>query len=127
MIRFTGTLRFIHIFSVLTITFLVGGCGKNKNNNVSDPNANVYVNINIYSNQPEFFPISIPGGSIYKDGGNKGIIIYRLGSSGTSSDFVAFERSCPHDGVSNANAYVKVESDHYHAKDTICGSQFMLT
>ncbi|MFL5753783.1 MAG: hypothetical protein ACJ76F_10285 [Bacteroidia bacterium] len=127
MIRSVVRKRLIPLFFCSAVFLLFWSCGKNTNNNVSDPNSNVYVNINMYANQPDFSPISIPGGWIYKPGGNKGVIIYRLGQSQTSSDFVAFERSCPHDGVSNGNAYVKVQSDNIHAKDTVCGSIFLIT
>jgi nitrite reductase/ring-hydroxylating ferredoxin subunit len=108
------------ICSVILIGFSLSCKKKNANNNEQIPNS--YVNINIYKNTPEFFPLNTVGGWIYKDGGVKGVVIYRA----STTDFVAFERSCPHDGGTNTSALVKVLSDNTTLKDTICGSQFLI-
>lgn len=105
------------------LIFVASSCKKSNTNNVnSTGNSGFYVNYSIYSSTPEFFNISIPGGWIYINAGEKGIIVYRL----SNSDFLAFERKCPHDGASNGNAIVKVLSDNYTIKDTICGSKFSM-
>lgn len=126
MTRWRG-ISFINVFSVFAAVLMSGSCKKNNSSANNNPVPNVYVNITMFANQPDFAPISIPGGWVYKPGGISGVVIYRIGQSQTSSDFVAFERSCPHDGANNSNAYVKMRSDNIHLKDTVCGSIFLAT
>lgn len=102
-------------------------CKKNKDV-VNNPNqVNTNVNLYIDKNTPEFFPLQVAGGWIYKAGGVSGVIVYRVAQNETNGDFVAFERNCPHEGGTNTNAFVKVQSDNISAKDTICGSKFYIT
>ncbi len=110
-------------FLLLCFITLASSCKKKNTNQVnSTGNSGFYVNYSIYASTPEFFNISIPGGWIYISAGEKGIIVYRL----SNTDFLAFERKCPHDGVNNGNAIVKVQADNYNIKDTICGSKFSI-
>lgn len=101
---------------------------KKKNVPVNNPNqVNSNVNIYIDKNTPEFFPLQVAGGWIYKQGGTCGLIIYRIAQNETNGDFVVFERNCPHEGGTNTNAVVYVQNDQITAKDTVCKSKFYIT
>ncbi len=117
--------RLLFVFGSLIPLFCFMACQKNNNTNNSNTTTTnaAYVDIYIYVNTPEFFPLTTIGGWIYKTGGTKGIIIYRK----SQSEFAALERSCPYDGVNKTNALVKVQSDNISAKDSICGSKFYIT
>jgi len=114
--------------SFLIILSLVLSCKKKKNPAITNPNqVNTNVNVYIYKNTPEFFPLQVAGGWIYKAGGTSGLIVYRLAQNETNGDFVVFERNCPHEGGTNTNAIVYVQSDQITAKDTVCKSKFYIT
>jgi nitrite reductase/ring-hydroxylating ferredoxin subunit len=115
---------------IVLLILMVGvlSCKKNKNQPNNNPNqVSTNVNVYIYKNTPEFFPLQVAGGWIYKSGGASGLIVYRLAQNETNGDFVVFERNCPHEGGTNPSAIVKVQADNISAKDTICGSKFYIT
>ena len=90
-------MRNIFILSSVFI-FFAFSCDKknnNNNNNNGSNQVNAVVNIYIYKNTPEFFSLQVPGGWMYKQGGNCGVIIYRIDQNENNDDFVAFERNCP--------------------------------
>lgn len=112
----------------LVLLVFVFSCKKKKTTVATNPNqVNTAVNIYIYKNTPEFFNLMVAGGWIYKAGGTSGIIVYRIAQNETNGDFVVFERNCPHEGGTNTNALVYVQSDNITAKDTICKSKFYIT
>ena len=113
--------------SLLIVLSLILSC-KKKKTAVTNPNqVNTNVNVYIYKSTPEFFPLQVAGGWIYKAGGTSGLIIYRLAQNETNGDFAVFERNCPHEGGTNTNAIVYVQNDQITARDTVCGSKFYIT
>lgn len=111
--------------SILIILSFVFSCKKKKNAAIINPNqVNTNVNVYIYKTSGEFFPLLTAGGWIYKAGGAGGLFIYRIAQNETNGDFVVFERNCPHEGGTNTNAIVKMQSDNMSLKDTLCGSKF---
>jgi hypothetical protein len=122
-------MRNIFILSIVLVLFAFS-CDKKNNNNTNNNGSNqvnAVVNIYIYKNTPEFFNLQVPGGWMYKQGGNCGVIIYRIDQNENNDDFVAFERNCPFEGINNLNAVVSVNSDNISAEDSICGSKYYLT
>jgi Rieske Fe-S protein len=114
---------------IVLLILLAGilSCKKNKNQPASNPNqVSVNVNVTIYKNSPEFFPLLTAGQYIYHSGGAGGLIIYRVAMNETNGDFLVFERNCPHEGGTNPNAIVYVRPD-LTARDTVCHSTFYLT
>lgn len=108
--------RFILKPAVILITFLtLISCGKDEN---KDLIPYVYVNFTIYPNTIDYIAI---GQWVYFTGGYKGIIVYRP----QSDEFMAYERACPHDPLTEG-ARVEVESSGLIAIDSVCGSQFIL-
>lgn len=105
------------ILSLLLIVFLSSNYScKNKNDAIPD----VYVNIEINLNNPDYFPLQQVGNHVYITGGVKGIIVYRK----SYDEFIALERTCPHDPDIGR---VFVDEDNHAAEDTIgCGSRFSL-
>jgi hypothetical protein len=87
-----------------------------KNDNIPD----IYVNIELDLNNPDFTPLQYVGNYVYITGGVQGIIVYRK----DAETFLAVERTCPHDPDIGR---VFVDEDGHFATDTIgCGSQFSL-
>jgi hypothetical protein len=54
---------------------------------------NVYVNITLDLNKPDYSTLSGIGNYVYITGGVSGIVVYRDGLN----EFVAYDRACPHD------------------------------
>lgn len=73
----------------------------------------------MYPNTIDYIAI---GQWVYVTGGYKGIIVYRP----QSDEFMAYERACPHDPLTEG-ARVEVETSGLIAVDSVCGSQFILT
>jgi nitrite reductase/ring-hydroxylating ferredoxin subunit len=116
------------LFLFILLLFTITSCDKDKSSTSNNNNqVNAVVNIYIYKNTPEFFNLQVPGGWMYKQGGNCGVIIYRIDQNENNDDFVAYERNCPFEGIANLNAVVNVNTDNISAEDTICGSKFYLT
>ncbi len=82
----------------------------------------VRVDLTIYTNDPAFNVISVPGTWTYINGGSRGIIIYRA----SNNEFKAYDRHCTYDS-GNSCALVSVDATNITATDDCCGSQFLLT
>lgn len=96
-------------FSIIILLFIfISGC---KNNTDNIPN--VYVDIVIDLNDPQYSKLTIPGNFEYITGGVNGIIVYRK----SFDEFTAFERTCPYDPSCGK---VFIDETGYTAKDTIC-------
>ena len=54
---------------------------------------NVYVDVEIDLSLPEFSPLNTVGNSIFIEGGNKGIIIYRL----SNYEYNIYDRNCSYE------------------------------
>jgi len=89
---------------------------KIKDDNI--PNISVYFEIDM--SDPEFSKLQIPGNYVYVKGGVNGIIIYRQ----STTEFYAYERTCPHDPDCGR---VYVDKSGLTAIDTVCcKSEFLL-
>ncbi len=80
---------------------------------------NVYVNIQISLDDPDYTDLSAVGNSVYVTGGNKGIIICRI----SYNEFVAFDRTCSYDPNIGR---VETDKTGIIVVDKECGSQFSL-
>ena len=106
---------FPSFFIFLTLSFL-----QCKKDNSTIPN--VYVDTYVYLSQPQYSNLNSVGNWTYIEGyGVKGIILYRK----SSSEFVAYDRSCPYD-PNAANARISVDASNIIGVDNNCGSQFSL-
>lgn len=93
-----------------------------------DPLPLAVVNIYIEPNSTLYINLNTVGGSEYITANypSRGLIVYRI----SVNDFVAFERTCPHDpdaccdedGCSRLN----VEPDGIIIKDSCCESQYLI-
>ena len=72
-------------YSVLIFTIMLISCSS-ENNYIRD----VYVNIEINLNLPEYSALNSTGNSIFIEGGNKGIIIYKSGIN----VYEIYDRNC---------------------------------
>ena len=81
---------------------------------------NVYVNIEIPVNQPEYSDLDAIGNSIFISGGVKGIIIYHA----NVNDYRAFDRSCSFE-PSTQCAYIDSINSTI-ASCNCCSSKFMI-
>jgi nitrite reductase/ring-hydroxylating ferredoxin subunit len=79
----------------------------------------VYVNIALDLNDPDFFSLNSANNGVEITGGYAGIIIFRQ----SSSKFVAFDRACPNDPYKEK---VHISERGNTAIDTLCGSEFSL-
>ena len=66
--------------------------------------------------------VAIPPGSANGQGGIKGIYVVRQ----SASSYLAFERNCPYQPLSNCATVTLDPSTHLFFKDTCCTSQFNL-
>ena len=105
-------------FYILLFPILFSACSKNENGTIPLVN----VNIIIYTNDPAFNDISVPGNWMYVNGGSRGIIIYRV----SNDEFRAYDRHCTYD-VTNSCALVSVDVTNITAYDDCCGSKFIIT
>lgn len=97
----------------------VFACKKDKNTLSGIPLVNV--SIQIFTTDPGFINLQVPGGFDYVTGGSRGILIYRL----SNDQFLAFDRHCPYQV--DDNCQVQVDSSGIIATDDCCGSGFIIT
>lgn len=120
----------LHIFLLPAILLMaVSGCERNKNDVIPD----VYVDFAISVTDPEFSDLSAPGNHAlvnastnnigYPAAGysGNGIIIYHA----TMWEFLAFDRTCPHDFVTSGKS-VAVNVDGIYAVCPDCGTNYAL-
>lgn len=103
---------------IITILILFLGCTKEEDQNIPL----VRVDTTIYTNNPSFNAISVPGTWTYINGGSRGIIIYRV----SNEEFKAYDRHCTYDS-GNSCALVSVDGTNITGVDDCCGSTFILT
>ena len=102
---------------IMTLTFLIifiSSC-IDRNDYLRD----VYVNIEVLLNQPEYSDLDAIGNSIFISGGVKGIIIYHL----NVNDYRAFDRSCTFEPSSEC-AYI--DSIIYYRSCSCCESKYLI-
>tara|TARA_B100000809_G_scaffold225368_1_gene236278 strand:+ start:1104 stop:1520 length:417 start_codon:yes stop_codon:yes gene_type:complete len=103
---------------IIIISILLFGCTKTQDQNIPL----VRVDTTIYTNNPSFNAISVPGTWTYINGGSRGIIIYRV----SNEEFRAYDRHCTYDS-GNSCALVSVDGTNITGLDDCCGSTFILT
>ncbi|MGB0886516.1 MAG: hypothetical protein ACPGSL_00220 [Vicingaceae bacterium] len=103
---------------ILFIPCFFLSCSKDENANIPL----VRVDITIYTNDPAYNPIAVPGTWMYVNGGSKGIVIYRS----SEDNFIAYDRHCTYD-PNNTCSIVSVEKNNISLLDDCCGSKFLLT
>lgn len=108
---------FLPILSIAFI-FILNQC---KKDNSTIPNYSI--DFYIYLNQPTYSNLNSVGNWLYLtgSGGSKGIIVFRK----STSEFAAYERSCPYD-PNASNARIEVDSSNIIGVDRNCGSKFGL-
>ena len=75
-------------FYILSVLFIFSTC-----NTKDDYIQEVYVNINVDLNLPEYSNLQATGNSIFIEGGVEGIIIYH----GVGSDYKVYDRNCSYE------------------------------
>ena len=82
----------------------------------------VDVNLFLYTNNPEFFNVEIPGGWMYLNGGVGGILLYRK----NLDEFIAYDRASTFNPTSKCQVNVD-EQDNIIINDPCSESQFLIT
>ena len=103
---------------IIIISILLLGCTKTQDQNIPL----VRVDTTIYTNNPSFNVISVPGTWAYINGGSRGIVIYRV----SNEEFRAYDRHCTYDS-GNSCALISVDGTNIIGVDDCCGSTFILT
>ena len=75
--------KFLVLFLII-----ISSCG-----DINDYIRNVYVDVEIDLSLPEFSPLNTVGNSIFIEGGNKGIIIYRF----SNYEYNIYDRNCSYE------------------------------
>jgi nitrite reductase/ring-hydroxylating ferredoxin subunit len=79
------------VYASLLVLFFLTACQKE----AYTPLPHVDVNIQVFPNSTQYLDLNATGGFVYLTANfpSRGIIVYRI----APSDFIAFERTCPHD------------------------------
>lgn len=109
-------LKIIRIFGLLTVLALLS-CEKEN----PDAIPRVQVNFYLYTNEPQFAPLTAVGGWAYVSGGSRGIILFRR----SIDEFNAFDRHTPLN-PDNDCAVLDVDSTGTYAVDRCSGSEYLL-
>ena len=108
---------------LLLVFFLSNQCEKE-----DDPLPYAVVNITIEPNSTQYINLNTSGGHEYLTANypSRGIVVYRI----NLTDFVAFERTCPHDPdaccTTEGCSRIVVESDGIILSDDCCGSTYLI-
>jgi nitrite reductase/ring-hydroxylating ferredoxin subunit len=103
---------------ILIISLFIFGCSKDQNTNIPL----VSVNYTIYTNDPAYNAVTVPGSWMYLNGGSRGILLYRASNLG----FIAYDRHCTYDS-NNSCAQVAVDPSNIIVIDDCCASEFLIT
>lgn len=107
-----------NLFFAISFTgVLLFACKRQDNSTIP----NVPVDLYLYTTDPVFFNLQVPGGWEYITGGSRGILVYRL----SNNDFMAYDRHCPFQ-PENPCGLVEVNVTNVSATDSCCGSQFSI-
>ena len=112
--------RFYRIYLAIFLVFASGfapSCKKDRRTEIP----NVYVNLYLDVNSTMYLELNLVGGWVNITGGYRGITVYRS----STDDFVAFERTCPHD-ADVESAYVSVDDSGLTLTCASCGSRFLI-
>lgn len=103
--------------TLVIISVILFACTKEQESTVPS----VPVNIRINLDNPGFNNLNSIGGTIYVDGGYRGIVVYRRGQA----EFMAFERTCSYQSADTC-AYVSLDSTISSVGCKCCSSRFQL-
>ena len=104
------------VFYILISLFFFSTCNI-KDNYIQD----VYVNINLDLNLPEYSDLQVSGNSIFIEGGVEGVIIYH----GLGNDYKVYDRNCSYEPSLSCS---KIDSiDAGIAYCGCCTSAFLLS
>ncbi len=103
----------------ICLGLFLGGCNPNIDQQTVIPFTPV--DVMLFTSDPLFIDLNFPGGSVYLNGGSRGIIVYRL----DQDNFMAFDRHCTYE-VSNPCGVIDVNANLL-LEDYCCGSQFLIT
>lgn len=109
--------KFGNIGLLFFLVIIFSACSKDQESTVPS----VPVNIRINLDNPGFNNLNTVGGSVYVEGGYRGIVVYRRGIA----EFMAFERTCSYQS-SDSCAYVSLDSTISSVGCKCCGSRFQL-
>lgn len=101
------------------LIFFTASCKKDARNDIP----NVYVDIRIDLNNPDFIHLNGVGNAVQLTGGVKGIVVYRK----SENEFTAYDRNCSYNPT-DEKARVQLNDSLPQSKvvDLSCGSQFEL-
>ena len=102
--------------SILSILFTFSTC-----NTKDDYIQEVYVNINVDLNLPEYSNLQASGNSIFIDGGVEGIIIYH----GVGNDYNVYDRNCSYEPSLSCSKIDSVDAGIAYCG--CCPSAFLLS
>ena len=102
--------------SILSILFTFSTC-----NTKDDYIQEVYVNINVDLNLPEYSNLQASGNSIFIDGGVEGIIIYH----GVGNDYNVYDRNCSYEPSLSCSKIDSVDAGIAYCG--CCTSAFLLS
>jgi hypothetical protein len=103
-------------FYILSSLFFLSTC-----NTKDDYIQEVYVNININLNLPEFSDLQVSGNSIFIEGGVEGIIIYH----GVGNDYKVYDRNCSYEPSLSCSQIDSVDAGIAYCG--CCTSAFLLS
>jgi hypothetical protein len=103
-------------FYILSALFFLSTC-----NTKDDYIQEVYVNININLNLPEFSDLQVSGNSIFIEGGVEGIIIYH----GVGNDYKVYDRNCSYEPSLSCSQIDSVDAGIAYCG--CCTSAFLLS
>jgi len=104
------------ILYILSILFIFSTC-----NTKDDYIQDVYVNINVDLNLPEYSNLQATGNSIFIEGGVEGIIIYH----GVGSDYKVYDRNCSYEPSLSCSKIDSVDAGIAYCG--CCTSAFLLS
>jgi len=103
-------------FYILSALFFLSTC-----NTKDDYIQEVYVNINIDLNLPEYSYLQVSGNSIFIEGGVEGIIIYH----GVGNDYKVYDRNCSYEPSLSCSQIDSVDAGIAYCG--CCSSAFLLS
>jgi len=103
-------------FYILSTLFFFSTC-----NTKDDYIQEVYVNINIDLNLPEYSDLQVSGNSIFIEGGVEGIIIYH----GVGNDYKVYDRNCSYQPSLSCSQIDSVDAGIAYCG--CCSSAFLLS
>ena len=104
------------VIYILSALFFFSNC-----NTKDDYIQEVYVNINIDLNLPEYSDLQVSGNSIFIEGGVEGIIIYH----GVGNDYKVYDRNCSYEPSLSCSQIDSVDAGIAYCG--CCTSAFLLS